>query len=146
MAHSLVGPAMTRRAVKPWLVWLVPVLVISALLRLVTIMEHGPVVSGDTADYLLLAHRLGRLDLTGDLGQRVPLYPLFMLLAHYNSHLIQAAQMIIGLIVTAIIFWVVATLTRRPAAAGVGAALYGWNLARFASNPRFSPRHWLLSS
>lgn len=113
-----------------WRVWFAPVLAVSAALRLVTALEHGPVMSGDTADYLLLAHRIGRLDLRGDLGQRVPLYPLSLVLLHYDLRLVQAAQLIAGLLVTSAIFWIVLTLTRRPGVAAVGAAMYGWNLAQ----------------
>jgi hypothetical protein len=115
---------------KPWLLWLIPVLAISASLRLLTILGSPPLIDWDTHDYLQLAHRIGRFDLAGDIGQRVPLYPSFMLLLRYNLHLVQAAQLMMGLIVTAAIFYTVATLSRRPVAAGVAAALYGWNLAQ----------------
>lgn len=128
ISHSM-RPAI-RTTAKSWLVWLIPVLAISASLRLLTILGTHPLIKGDTSAYLQLAHRLGRLDLSGDIGQRVPLYPLFMLLLRYNLHLIQIAQMVLGLIVTAAIFYIIATLTRRPAAAAGGAALYGLNLAQ----------------
>lgn len=120
----------TRTTARPWLVWLIPVLAAAASLRLLTILGTAPLIEGDTADYLQLAHRLGRLDLSGDIGQRVPLYPLFMLLLRYDLRLIQAAQLLFGLIVTAAIFYIIVTLTGRPAAAAVGAALYGLNLAQ----------------
>jgi hypothetical protein len=108
--------------------WLVPVLAISAAMRLVVILMTDPFIAGDTPQYLRLARQLGQFDLSGDIGQRTPLYPLFMLVFRYNTDLIRIAQMVLALIVTVAIFYVVLTLTRRPAAAAGGAALYGLSL------------------
>jgi hypothetical protein len=117
-------------ASKSWLRWLIAVLAVSAFARIATLLAHNPLITWDSADYLRLAHQLGRLDLSGDIGQRVPLYPFFMLLLRYNLHLIQLVQALLGLAITAAIFYMIATLSRRPAFAAVGAALYGLNLAQ----------------
>ena len=73
---------------------------------------------------------MGSLDLSGDLGKRTPLYPLFMLAFHYNPDGILIAQMVLSLIVTAAIFYAVLTLSQRPAAAAVGSALFGVSLSQ----------------
>ncbi len=111
-----------------WRTWLIVVLVASACLRVGVVATTRPLTAPDTRGYLRLAGRIARLDLSGDTGERTPVYPVFILLLGRNAQAIRAAQMLLGLLVTAAVFWMVWTLSRNALAAAAASALYGLNL------------------
>lgn len=113
-----------RRA---WLTWLILVLVASACLRVAVVATTHPLIAPDTPGYTQLADRIAHLNLSGDLGQRTPTYPLFILMLGQNEQAIRVAQMLLGMLVTAAVFWMVWTLSRNAIAAAAAGALYGLN-------------------
>jgi 4-amino-4-deoxy-L-arabinose transferase-like glycosyltransferase len=111
-----------------WLTWLILVLVASACLRLAIVATTPPLIGPDTPGYTQLAERIAHLNLSGDRGERTPTYPLFILMLGQNAQTIRAAQMILGMLVTAAVFWMVWALSRNAIAAAAASSLYGLNL------------------
>ena len=115
---------------RSWPTWLVVVLGASAALRSAIIVTTSPLAAPDTASYTQLAQRIARLNLAGDRGQRTPTYPLFLVMLGQNHRAVEAAQMSLGLLVTASIFWMVWAQCGNAIAASTASALYGLNLTQ----------------
>jgi 4-amino-4-deoxy-L-arabinose transferase-like glycosyltransferase len=111
-----------------WRTWLVLVLVASACLRATVVATTPPLTASDTVTYTQLADRIAHLDLSGDGGARTPTYPLFIVMLGQNEQAIRAAQMLLGMLVTAAVFWMVWRLSRNAIAAAAASALYGMNI------------------
>ena len=106
------------------------VLILSAALRLWVVLTTVTRIYPDSPAYIALARRLGRLDLSADNGARTPFYPLLLLALRYQTDLTRIAQMLLGLSITAALFWIVWTLTRRRWAAVLGSSIYGLSLTQ----------------
>ena len=113
-----------------WLPWLVLALALSAALRLWTVLTTVPHIYNDSHQYLSLAHMIGQRNLSADLGQRTPLYPALLVVLRYNVDVTRIVQMVLGLAITAAIFFILWTLTHRCSVAFLGAILYGLSLAQ----------------
>lgn len=115
---------------RQWLPWLIIVLALSAALRIWVALTTVTRIYPDSTGYLRLAHQIGRLDLSADNGARTPLYPFVLLALHYSPDVTRAFQMVLGLVITAAIFWMVLRLTGRTWAAVLGSSIYGLNLTQ----------------
>jgi len=113
-----------------WLPWLILVLGLGVALRLWVVLTTATHVYPDSPAYVALAHWLARLDLSADNGARTPFYPLFLLALRYDPDRARLAQMLLGLAITAALFWILWTLTHRRLAAVLGSALYGLSLTQ----------------
>ena len=113
-----------------WRAWLLLILVASACLRVVTLVITRPLTEGDTVQYTQLASRIAHLNLSGDNGWRTPTYPLFIAMLGQNEQVIRAAQLLLGMLVVAAVFWMVWTLAGNTIAAAAASALYGLNLGQ----------------
>jgi len=113
-----------------WLPWLVLVLALSAALRLGVLLATPVRLYPDSPAYLALAREIGRLNLSADNGARTPLYPAFLWVLGYQPSVARVVQMLLGLAITAMLFWTIWTLTRRSWAAALGASMYGLSLTQ----------------
>ena len=111
-------------------VWSIPfmaVMVVSLAARLVVLVTTSPAWSPDSNDYMRLARLISRGDVAEAQGNRVPGYSLFLLSHAFHPSAVRISQMLLGLAITATLFWIIWTLSHRPWLASIGALLYGLN-------------------
>jgi 4-amino-4-deoxy-L-arabinose transferase-like glycosyltransferase len=95
---------------------------IGALLRIALALFYQPVTYPDTGMYLDLAMRIQKLALLDYGGERTPGYPLLLLAAGRNLHVVWLAQSFLGLATSVLSYWIVGVTTRdRRAALCAGA-------------------------
>ena len=115
---------MRRLASHPsWLIGSIVALV-SAVQRLILWQVYGPVTYGDTGSYFRSAEVLARLTLDGYDGTRVPGYPAFVALLGVDPDRVFAAQLVLGWLVTMLLYLWGWQATRRAPLAGVIAFAY----------------------
>lgn len=71
-------------------------LVASLSLRLLLLMLAGVDCHGDSYTYIALGQRIAALDLSADMGERTPVYPLLLALCQFSSPLVAIIQMALG--------------------------------------------------
>jgi hypothetical protein len=123
MEQSWSGDARTRWTKSTWL-WLIGILVIGSILRAAILWVTEPIIWPDSGGYLYQAQGLMDGDLSRDVGTRTPTYPLFILLAGNDTHRIVLFQSLIGLVNTALIFWITWTITQTNLVAAMASLAY----------------------
>jgi hypothetical protein len=99
------------------------VAVVSAIQRLLLWRVYGPVTYGDTGSYFRSAEVLARLTLAGYDGTRVPGYPAFVALLGVDADRVFAAQLVLGWLITMLLYlWGWQTSHRTVLAAVVAGA------------------------
>jgi hypothetical protein len=113
-----------------WKRWLVILLVLSALPRVAVWFAVEPYWYGDTPRYVATAHMfLG--DSTPDYDATIaPGYPAFIALFAGYLGAVQAAQLLLGLLTTALLFWMALRLTGSLVAALVSGAMYSFSMVQ----------------
>lgn len=112
------------------LVWLMGLLLLCASIRLYVIANSTPIISPDSPSYIMLADQIAQHNFLGDNGSRMPLYPIFILLAGRESSNVRFWQMVLGLIIVVAIFGLVRVLGGNTIVAFISAACYGLNLSQ----------------
>ena len=110
--------------------WLLFLLLAGSVLRLGLWLVYGPVSYPDTGTYMRLAQNI----LTGDFstydGRRPPGYPLVLAIAGLSPEVTWALQMLMGLAISVLLFYIAFTLTRRPGLAALAGMTYNLNLSQ----------------
>lgn len=96
--------------------------------RALVLVFTRPYFQPDSSGYQALAHAFLHGDFAGYDGIRTPGYPLFLALFANNDEVTRIAQLLIGVAITGLLFFIALRLTGRPWAAFVAGALYGFNL------------------
>ncbi len=97
------APGLGLRA-RPW-AWAVGLGLLGLLERLWLWRVYQPVPYGDTPSYLRLAGALSSLSLEGYDGTRAPGYPAFLALLGQEPVRVWLAQMVLGLAISLLLFW-----------------------------------------
>jgi len=100
------------------------VALVGAAQRLLLWRVYGPVSYGDTGSYFRSAEVLARLTLDGYDGTRVPGYPAFVALIGVDPDRVFAAQLVLGLLITMLLYIWTWQATRRTSLAAVVAFTY----------------------
>jgi hypothetical protein len=108
--------------------WLQLLVVAGIALRVGLWIGYEPVSYPDTGTYVAAARDLLDGNLARSEGRRTPGYPLLVALSGFNPRLIMLAQMITGLAISALLFYVSLTITGRPAFAFATGMSYNLNL------------------
>jgi len=111
-----------------WYRWLCVLLLLSAVPRLAAALLATPLWYPDSNGYRAMARMLAHGDVSGYDAVRTLGYPVFMVLLASNLDAVRIAQMVLGLVTTAMVFWVALRLTGVSAAAFIAGALYGLNI------------------
>lgn len=77
-------------------------------------MTYQPIAYGDTPSYMRLAKALALFSLKRYDGTRVPGYPAFLAVLNFNPESVWLAQLIIGWIISLILFWMTWKTTEKP--------------------------------
>lgn len=101
---------------------------LSLLLRLFFIALTDPILKNDSFGYMSIARQIP--DLTYDDGSRTPIYPLFVAMFQVDPSHVRLAQMSLGLLTTAGLFWLGWHLTRNNWISALCGASYGLNVAQ----------------
>ena len=99
---------------------------LSALQRLVLWAIYAPVAYGDTGSYLRSAGVLSQGTLAGYDGTRVPGYPAFIALVGLDPQRVYAAQLLLGWLITLLLYLWAWQATRRPVMGAIVA--FGYTL------------------
>ncbi len=110
---------------KPWK-WLVAVLVVCIVERVLLTMLYPPVVFSDTGSYRRLSEAILNGWVNYD-GTRTPGYPLFLAVVGSDRSVV-AAQMLLGILITLIIFYIGFKISHQPIFAGLSALAHTLNL------------------
>ncbi len=113
--------------IRTWWPWAAALSSGAVGLRILAFLAEKPLYLSDSLGYIAFGKDLLRFDLAGDTGQRTPVYPLFMALFGYQDRWIVLAQMLLGLVVTALLFFTALNLTRRAPLAFLAGIAYGWS-------------------
>lgn len=108
----------------PARLWLIGILTVGLTLRAATLQATEPLIWPDSGGYLYLAQGLVSGDLSRDVGVRTPAYPLLIILAGNDIHRIVFFQALIGLGITALIFWISWTITHNHLVAALASLAY----------------------
>jgi len=100
------------------------VALVAAVQRLLLWRVYGPVSYGDTGSYFRSAEVLARLTLDGYDGTRVPGYPAFVALIGVDPDRVFAAQLVLGWLITMLLYLWTWQTTRRTSLAAVVAFAY----------------------
>ena len=79
-------------------------LLLSVVARMIAIYLYHPAPINDAQDYLLLAERISRFDLSADQGFRTPVYPLFLALLGSNLWAVYLVQSLIGIVISILLY------------------------------------------
>jgi hypothetical protein len=105
--------------------WFLILIAASFALRLAIAVICDPIIQPDTPGYTRLAEDILRLDLAQDNGYRTPGYSLFLLVWNIDPYRARLAQMVLGLITTALLFGMTWRITRHSIIATAVGATYG---------------------
>ena len=112
-----------------WHWWLLTLLLLAGLPRLAVAILSAPFLYNDSAGDRGTAWMFAHADLSGYEAIHTPGYPAFVALAAGSLKDVQIAQLLLGLLTTALLLFLLAIrLTASPAAAFVAGALYGLNI------------------
>ena len=100
------------------------VALVAAVQRVLLWRVYGPVSYGDTGSYFRSAEVLARLTLDGYDGTRVPGYPAFVALIGVDPDRVFAAQLVLGWLITMLLYLWTWQTTRRTSLAAVVAFAY----------------------
>ena len=93
-------------------------------------LTYEPISHPDTATYFTVAGQMASRDFAGFEGRRTPGYPSFIALAGLDPRRIFALQMLFGLAISALLFYLALQATGRPAFALAVGMTYHLNLAQ----------------
>jgi hypothetical protein len=113
-----------------WRAWLVGLLALALAVRLGMALTYAPAHDSDTQSYLNIAHLLHNLTLHGNDATRPPVYPGLIALLQLNEYAVWAAQSMMGVAVSAMLFLVTWRLTGRAWLAFMAGAAHSLNLAQ----------------
>jgi hypothetical protein len=124
------------------LIWLLVLLSLAALVRVPLFMATDVKTRSDTLSYLLLAKQIQHHDLTfrpaasissSYDAYRTPGYPLFLLAFGQDLNAVRAAQLALGVLLTALVFWIAWRWTKSAPAAALAGAAYGLSLMQIGT-------------
>ena len=130
MASNTEGPGPTGRWQRTTWIWLAALLVVCAVLRAGIALTTEPLLSPDSHGYLLLAREIADRDLSPDSGLRTPMYPLFVMIFGRDPFAVRLAQMGLGLLLTALLFWLGRRMTGSDLIATIAGAGYGLSFSQ----------------
>jgi hypothetical protein len=87
-------------------IWFTTVLALSLIVRLTLWFVYEPVEYSDSGAYFRIAQALQDFTISGHDGSRVPGYPFFIVILGLDPHRIWAAQMMLGVLASALLFWI----------------------------------------
>jgi len=91
--------------------WFVGLLLLAVLVRAALLLTYQPVEFGDSASYLRLAEAIRGVGDRGYDGTRVPGYPVFLALFNMQPRAIWVGQMLLGLLISLMLYWIMMRLT-----------------------------------
>ena len=100
-------------------------LALAALLRLFLATQYEPVMTHDSGTYVALARDIAQGDFLHYDGVRTPIYPLLLLLAGLSPSVIWLLQALLGLAVTAQVYYLVKQVTHSALLAFVAGLVPG---------------------
>ncbi len=104
--------------------WGCALLLFGLLQRLVLLLFYQPIPFADTNAYMRLAVPLSNLTLKGYDGTRVPGYPALLAIAGLDEHTAWVLQLVLGLVISMLLFWIVFRTTDSPALGVLVGGLY----------------------
>jgi len=111
-------------------IWLVLLLVAGSAIRLGLLAVYSPVAYPDTESYMAVARSIVAGDFSQYEARRTPGYPLVLALAGLSPGRVWWLQSLMGLAISALLFYLVLSLTGRPGLAALGGMAYSLNLAQ----------------
>jgi hypothetical protein len=105
-------------------VWGLALLAFGFLERLILWFIYEPQIYGDTGSYLRVASVLSTLSLDGYDGTRVPGYPAFLALMGQDPEAVWLGQMVLGGLISLLLFWIGWRLMSSPALGFLVGMLY----------------------
>lgn len=121
-APSAPAPVITR--------WLILLLIAGSVLRLGLWAIYEPVAYPDTGTYMRPAQNILTRDFSTYDGRRPPGYPLVLAIAGLSPDVTWALQMLMGLAISVLLFYVAFALTRRAGLAALAGMTYNLNLSQ----------------
>ncbi len=110
--------------------WLVVLLLGGIALRAGLWFSYEPIMAPDTPSYMRTATNLLDRDFSTYDGRRPPGYPVVLALAGGSPRAVWALQMLAGLLISVLLFFIVLSVTGRPGFAAAIAMTYNLNLAQ----------------
>ena len=104
--------------------WLAAVGAFGLLERAALWLVYQPAYYGDTGAYQRLGEVLSHWSLAGYDGTRVPAYPAFLAITGPDGDAVWLGQMLLGWLVSLLLFWITWRTTGKPASGGAVALLY----------------------
>ena len=101
---------------------------LAALIRLGLFLVYGPVAYSDTPSYRRLAEAILHGFKSYD-GTRTPGYPAFLALVG-SDQCVYITQLLLGLLITLLLFWMMWRLTGNPWLSSAAALLHTFNLGQ----------------
>jgi hypothetical protein len=86
--------------------WFIGLLLLAIMIRVTLLFIYQPVEFGDSPSYLRLAEAIRGVGERGYDGTRVPGYPAFMALWNMQPGAIWIAQMVLGLLISVMLYWI----------------------------------------
>lgn len=117
MHNAIAVTSVTRKPDRSVLKWFIGLLLLGVVMRLLLWLTYEPISYGDTGSYLRLGQWVSGIGERGFDGTRVPGYPVFLALMGLDPHRIWLGQMALGMVISALLFWMGWRTTER---AGVG--------------------------
>lgn len=110
--------------------WLLLLIVAGALLRIGLWATYAPIEYPDTGSYRAAAQDLLEGNLSRSEGRRTPGYPLVVAIAGTTPNAVWLMQMLGGMAISVLLFYIALQLTRRPGFAFAVGMTYNLNLAQ----------------
>jgi len=103
VANSDPGQRSSRKFLS---IWFIGLLVLVLFVRVILLLSYQPVEFGDSGSYLRLAEAIRGVGERGYDGSRVPGYPAFMALLNMKPERIWIGQMVLGLLISLMLYWI----------------------------------------
>lgn len=123
----------TERKAPDVIFWLLLVCILGILLRILIWQSYSPAAYGDTNSYFRVAQALADTGLANMDGARVPGYPAFIVLMNMDPQRIMGAQLILGWLISLIIFLFTWKTAKSAALAALVALAYDFIPAQILS-------------
>ena len=123
MLHNL-GARLGSHARKREFLWPGSLLLLGVLERAWLWFSYKPISYGDTGSYMRLGEALKDLSFSGYDGTRVPGYPAFLALLDLQPERVWFVQMLLGLVISVLLYWITWRTTESMALGFVIGALY----------------------
>ncbi len=123
MLHNL-GPRLASRVRKREFLWPGSLLLLGVLERAWLWFSYESISYGDTGSYMHLGEALKYLSFSGYDGTRVPGYPAFLALLDLQPDRVWFVQMLLGLVISVLLYWITWRTTESMALGFVVGALY----------------------